>query len=623
MINFGIKKDSTHDLLRQDVKSVINYEDDKKVAQSFYDEIGNRILKYYFNEDDSIRLKQETTFQGGLKTGYINYDKYDNRTSFGQYIYDHSSKTFSKYHNNELEEEYHYDHLGRIIEVFYPNTGAKEFYEYDSSNLAISQLSIPGKISLFGSSNARPNKKLTIFENDQFGNIVRMKVLDAESKQILFIQNNKINLQGDEIESIGLNGDGSVYSKIYYDYKYDEKNNWILKRTYDKNGNVVNEEKRQILYYTENDFNINKSDIISYQAPLELPFKIDDIRFLSDDHIRYQNGQIAVTSSSDNQGHNKGANRGIQIEPNISGGEGYTITIFNIDGNHPLWGNNVQMAPKQMKLVSVDNHKIVLHGYGQDAMGGSFSDYGLTIFHNGNEPTKLKLHIYDRKVEIEYFKSSKEVKKEPEIVKLAMQAAAIDKNENPYGSRSFLVQIYRSVKSDPKQLNDISDYESLGRAFLSMLDQNLSYDIDALQMMVSVGYLCISKAIEKDNQNILLYGDRLILLRVGHEPFKYTVMTALNLNAGGILSYHLGNSDLKARDAIYKMEIADIELNPVLYQQFDLFRERRNEFDQKIAREFFKPEMTKENVIKTGIEIHKKLLEYLENRVLNEGDVDF
>lgn len=76
----------------------------------------------------------------------------------------------------------------------------------------------------------------------------------------------------------------------------------------------------------------------NYQAPPDLPFDIAEIQFNSDDHIRYQNGQIAISSSSDNLGHNKGANRGIQIESNINGGEGYTVTIFNMDGNHPVWG---------------------------------------------------------------------------------------------------------------------------------------------------------------------------------------------------------------------------------------------------------------------------------------------
>jgi hypothetical protein len=32
-----------------------------------------------------------------------------------------------------------------------------------------------------------------------------------------------------------------------------------------------------------------------------------------------------------------------------------------------------------MKVIESNNDKIVLRGYGQDAMGASFADYGLTI----------------------------------------------------------------------------------------------------------------------------------------------------------------------------------------------------------------------------------------------------
>lgn len=154
---------------------------------------------------------------------------------------------------------------------------------------------------------------------------------------------------------------------------------------------------------------------------------ISNIKFHSDNHIRYEHGRIAITNASDERGHNKGANRGIQIEPNINGGEGYTVTMFNLDGNHPLWGNNVQMAPKQMKIISSDHEKIVLRGFGYDRMGGSFADYGLTIYHNGVKPVRMKLHMYDRAIDIEYF----EKKVEPEFKNRADEISdAIEKLMN-------------------------------------------------------------------------------------------------------------------------------------------------------------------------------------------------
>ena len=83
--------------------------------------------------------------------------------------------------------------------------------------------------------------------------------------------------------------------------------------------------------------------------------------FKSSDHLRYENG-IHVS------GPHGGAGRAVKVEPNVSGNEGYTVTIFNLDGNHPVWQNNVQMAPKQMKIIQQTNDKVVLRGYGHDMM---------------------------------------------------------------------------------------------------------------------------------------------------------------------------------------------------------------------------------------------------------------
>lgn len=121
--------------------------------------------------------------------------------------------------------------------------------------------------------------------------------------------------------------------------------------------------------------------------------------FKSSDHLRYENGKHV-------SGPHGGAGRAVKVEPNISGGEGYTVTLYNLDGNHPVWQNNVQMAPKQMKVIQRDNNKIILRGYGHDAMGASFADYGLTINLKNGEIHNCILHMYDRGVDIEYLKSA-------------------------------------------------------------------------------------------------------------------------------------------------------------------------------------------------------------------------
>ncbi|MFM9947493.1 MAG: hypothetical protein ACKV1O_06100 [Saprospiraceae bacterium] len=112
---------------------------------------------------------------------------------------------------------------------------------------------------------------------------------------------------------------------------------------------------------------------IDFKSTFNSPINFDlNFVFKSSDHLRFENGKLI-------SGPHGGAGRAVKVEPNISGDEGCTVTLYNLDGNHPVWQNNVQMAPKQMKVIQQTNEKIVLRGYGYDAMGSSFADYGLTI----------------------------------------------------------------------------------------------------------------------------------------------------------------------------------------------------------------------------------------------------
>lgn len=255
-------------------------------------------------------------------------------------------------------------------------------------------------------------------------------------------------------------------------------------------------------------------------------------------------------------------------------------------------------------------------------MGESFANYGLTINFTNEKVRKYILHMHNKNMDMEYRKGDENVNNEPEIVSLSKKANAQYQNGKVTDGRQLLIQIYSSVKSHPGQLKNVKDFSSIGNSFLMMLNENLSDDIDTLQMMASVGYLCISKAIENDKTNLNLYKDRLLILRIGHEALKYTVMSAFNIG-GSSFGIMAQMAPLKARDAIYKMEIADLELNPQLYRQVPFFKERKEEFDEMVGRHFFLPEETLENVIKSGLENHINLLEYLSIRVIDEEDVDF
>ena len=130
------------------------------------------------------------------------------------------------------------------------------------------------------------------------------------------------------------------------------------------------------------------------------------VNFDSSDHVRFQNG-------NDVSGHNYGCNRRFVIEKNIQGDEGYTVTMYNLDGNHPVWQNNIQMAPKRMMIVNVEDNIVELRGYGYDenalSMGAplqaaSFENYGIIVMIEKSTITRMQLNMFDRNISIVYLK---------------------------------------------------------------------------------------------------------------------------------------------------------------------------------------------------------------------------
>jgi hypothetical protein len=128
------------------------------------------------------------------------------------------------------------------------------------------------------------------------------------------------------------------------------------------------------------------------------------IYFDSSDHIRFQNGQNV-------SGHNYGCNRRFMIEKNIQGDEGYTVSIYNMDGLHPLWQNNIQMAPKRMRIISINRNIVELRGYSYDenalVMGApleaaSFENYGVMLMIENDEIVRIQLNMFDRNISIVY-----------------------------------------------------------------------------------------------------------------------------------------------------------------------------------------------------------------------------
>jgi hypothetical protein len=181
-------------------------------------------------------------------------------------------------------------------------------------------------------------------------------------------------------------------------------------------------------------------------------------------------------------------------------------------------------------------------------------------------------------------------------------------------------QLIEVIKAYPEILNETAKPQKLGQAFVAMLGNGILSEGTA-----SIAYALISKAINQSPYtNPNLYINRLLTLDKARDLFKYTMQLALDVNNGGQINFFspLGQmAPTRARDGIFKMEIADLYPNPVIYQQVNFFRVKKEEFDSKIAANFFYNQ-TVEDLIKEGRANHEKAYKYFHNKIFVNHNIE-
>jgi hypothetical protein len=182
---------------------------------------------------------------------------------------------------------------------------------------------------------------------------------------------------------------------------------------------------------------------------MESKIIIDDLYFHSYDHIRYESG--FRTSGP----HKNGAKRAIEIKSNNS--SSYSVSIFNIDGKHPIWKDNIQMSPKQMKIAATSETETKLKGYGVDLLGGDFSNYGITINHPKREIEDIQLHMFDRDIDIKYLKSEFKKNLEPNYFRSDGEFHSLPSFFAPFQQDliGYLQSLERKKKPDIVYVSDI------------------------------------------------------------------------------------------------------------------------------------------------------------------------
>ena len=182
---------------------------------------------------------------------------------------------------------------------------------------------------------------------------------------------------------------------------------------------------------------------------------------------------------------------------------------------------------------------------------------------------------------------------------------------------------WKSLRNNPSQLKEITDYARYGRGLFALLTYKTITDLDDRQQLASLSYLYLSKAIIKNPENADAQGFRVILMFFCDGPLRYTISSVVNKDKD---LWERNMHPFAARDALYKMEFAAIYKNDVLFPtiiQNSWLSGKYSELCDKVNSGFFGSDISADSIKEEGDLLHKNILEYIENKVLLEEDVVF
>jgi hypothetical protein len=168
--------------------------------------------------------------------------------------------------------------------------------------------------------------------------------------------------------------------------------------------------------------------------------------FNSNDHIRYENG-VEVG------GHNKGCKREIKIEQNKTYPDAFTVSILN----HDVYPSNYSMGGKRMKIISKMNNMIEFRGFGEDPMGFSFANYGVTLKLKNDKVVEAVLNMFDRNISISYLYDSS-LEKEDSELQIATENGILAVKSNDATEILFYSKVVTAlIKNDMEFLDTINE----------------------------------------------------------------------------------------------------------------------------------------------------------------------
>ncbi len=341
--------------------------------------------------------------------------------------------------------------------------------------------------------------------------------------------------------------------------------------------------------------------------------------FKSNCHQRYENGSPVkglqecfrtVSVVKNTNGHPS-----YRLQPGV----GYIVQIYNDDLGKP------NMSDKPMRVVRKTDTSIELRGFPIEAQSPfgwqqiDYSDYGLIVYYEHGNISKCVLHMYDRKIFIEYrlryTQPLKTAKVQNSSICECEQYAQMAKKAAEAGNTSMAQQyglkVYETIMSDPSQIEKINNVSNVALALGKLMEGEFFTDNDSILKAVGLTYYFLCRAIEMGTEkDPYLYVYRFSTIWEYNEAFYH-----LFAHAEGI-KYRSNPFDVfgQASTAVYDhhmegMQMADALVEPRVKR---LDPALGNIFDQIYSRYNSTPS---EQIINLGNKYHEQIYAYLRQKV--------
>lgn len=183
--------------------------------------------------------------------------------------------------------------------------------------------------------------------------------------------------------------------------------------------------------------------------------------------------------------------------------------------------------------------------------------------------------------------------------------------------------LYMEIKYNPASLKTIDSPREVAMALNILLSYGIIDDIDVRQRISSISYFLTSTALRKTPLDKDLYKDRVHNIILNKEAFGYTVSEVIE-DTDDFMSFHMGLSFFHKRDAIIKMEMYDFSMGGTSLIQLDkVFSDEFIKNMEMIRKGTLGDNADIDTIISEGGKLHEKIYSFLEEKLIENEDIDF